>query len=138
MQGILDKAKQDIDMNLLAFQSPNCIYYSDSCPTGLAGYSNQRYAWRFKVPDDLQFRASNNLLEFLAAITTPWINIIGGRLSPGDCALFMTDSMTAEEWMKKSNFVESNNNPIQATACINAMRKYASIFMNVDVKGYSQ
>jgi hypothetical protein len=135
MQGILDKAKQGIDMNLLAFQSANCVYYSNSCPTGLAGYSNQGYAWRFKVPDDLQFRASNNWLELLAAITTPWINIIGGCLSLGDCALLMTDSMTAEGWMKKSNFVEPNNNPIQATARVNATRKYASNFMNVNVKG---
>jgi hypothetical protein len=53
MQGILDKAKQGIDMNLLAFQLPDCIYYSDSCPTGLGGYSNQGHAWRFKVPDNL-------------------------------------------------------------------------------------
>ncbi len=29
MQGILHKAKQGIDMNLLAFRLPDCIYYSD-------------------------------------------------------------------------------------------------------------
>ncbi len=138
MQGILDKAKQGIDMNLLAFWLPNCIYYSDSCPASLGGYSNQGHAWHFKVPDDLQFRASNNLLEFLAAIITPWINIIGGCLSPGNCALSMTDSTTAEGWMKKSNFVKPNDDPIQATACVNAARKYTSIFMNANVKGYSQ
>jgi hypothetical protein len=69
-------------MNLLAFRLPDQVYYSDSCPAGLGGYSNQEYAWRFKVPDKLQFRASNNLLEFLAAIITPWIHIIGGCLSP--------------------------------------------------------
>jgi hypothetical protein len=40
--------------------------------------------------------------------------------------------------MKKSNFVKPNNNPIQATACVNVARKYASIFMNADVKGQSQ
>jgi hypothetical protein len=138
MQRILDKAKQGIDMILLTFLLPNRVYYSDSCPAGLRGYSNQGHTWHFKVPDDLQFRASNNLLEFLAAIITPWINIIGGHLSPGDCALSMTDSMTAEGWMKKSNFVKPNNNPIQAMACDDAARKYASIFMNLDVKGYSQ
>jgi hypothetical protein len=96
MQGILDKVKQGIDINLLALWLPDCIYYSDSCPASLRGYSKQRQAWRFKVPDDLQFWASNNLLEFLATIITPWINIIGGCLSTGDCALSMTDSMTAE------------------------------------------
>ncbi len=91
IQGILNKAKHGIDMNSLAFWSPNHFYYSDSCPANLGGYSNQGHARHFKVPDNLQFRASNNLLEFLAAIITPWINIIGGRLSPGDCALSITD-----------------------------------------------
>ena len=55
-------------MNLLAFRSPDRIYYSDSCPAGLGGYSDQGFAWRFAIPDELLFRASNNLLEFLAAV----------------------------------------------------------------------
>jgi hypothetical protein len=71
-------------MNLLVFRLPDQVYYSDSCLAGLGGYSNQGYAWHFKVRDELQFRASNNLLEFLAAIVTPKIDIIGGRLSLGD------------------------------------------------------
>jgi hypothetical protein len=115
MQGILDKAKQSINMNLLVFQSPNRVYYSNSCPAGLRRYSNQGHAWCFKVPNNLQFRASNNLLvlEFLAAIITPWINIIGGGcLSPGDFALSMTDSTTAEWRMKISNFVKPNDDLI--------------------------
>jgi hypothetical protein len=115
MQTILNKANKGIDMNLLAFRSPNCIYYLDSCPAGLGGYSNQGNTWCFNLRDDLQFRASNNLLEFLAAIITPWIDIIKGRLNLGDCALSMTDSTAAEGWMRKSNFVEPDNNPIQVT-----------------------
>jgi hypothetical protein len=95
-------------------------------------------AWRFQIPDDLLFRASNNLLEFLAAIITPWIDIIYGRLNPGDCALSMTDSTTAEGWMRKSNFSEASVDPIQARVRADAARKYADIFMNADVKGYSQ
>jgi hypothetical protein len=138
MQGILDKSKRGINMNLLAFRLPDQVYYSDSCPAGLGGYSDQGYAWRFKVPDELQFRASNNLLEFLAAIVTPWIDIIGRCLSPGDCTLSMTNSTTTEGWMKKSNLIKPNNDPIQATAHVDAARKYASIFMNADIKGYSQ
>jgi hypothetical protein len=138
MQGILDKAKKGINMNLLVFDLPDQVYYSNSCPADLGGYSNQGHAWHFKVPDKLLFRASNNLLEFLAAIVTQWINIINGCLGPGDCALSMTNSMTAEGWMKKSNLVEPNNNAIQAMAYINVARKDASIFMNAGVKGYSQ
>jgi hypothetical protein len=138
MQSILDKAKKGIDMNLLAFRSPDRIYYSDSCPAGLGGYSDQGFAWRFAIPDDLLFRASNNLLEFLAAVITPWIDILNDRLTAGDCALSMTDSTTAEGWMRKSNFVEPNEHPVQAKTRVDAARKYASIFMDADIKGYSQ
>jgi hypothetical protein len=70
MLKFLDKSKGGTDMNLLGFRSPDRIYYSDSCPAGLGGYSNQGSAWRFRIPDDLLFRTSNNLLEFFAAIIT--------------------------------------------------------------------
>jgi hypothetical protein len=138
MLKILDKSKGGTDMNLLGFCSPDRIYYSDSCPAGLGGFSNQGYAWHFKIPDNLLFRASNNLLEFLAAIIMPGIDIISRRLSPGDCALSMTDSTTAEGWMKKSNFTKASDDPIQASTCVNAERKYAQVFLDMDVKGYSQ
>jgi hypothetical protein len=105
-------------MNLLGFRSPNRIYYSNSCPASLGGYSNQGFAWRFKIPNDLLFCTTNNLLKSLAVIITPWTDIIGGRLSPGDCALSMTDSTTAKGWMQKSNFKEPDNNPIQASTCV--------------------
>jgi hypothetical protein len=138
MLKILDKAKGGIDMNLLGFRSPDHIYYSDSCPAGVGGYSNQGFVWHFHIPDDLLFRALNNLLEFLAAVITLWIDIVNGRLSPGDCALLMTDSTTAKGWMRKSNFSKPDDNPVQAQTCVNAARKYAKIFLNADVKGYSQ
>ena len=99
MLKLLKKAKGRIDMNLLGFCSPDRIYYSDSCPAGLGNYSNQGFACCFRIPDDLLFRASNNLLEFLVAIVMPWVDIINGRLSSGDCALSMTNSTTAEGWM---------------------------------------
>jgi len=50
----------------------------------------------------------------------------------------MTDSTTAEGWMQKSNFVEPNEHPVQAKTRVDAARKYASIFLDADIKGYSQ
>jgi hypothetical protein len=44
MQEVLDKAKNGVDMNLLAFRSPDRIYYLDSCPHGLGGYRDQGHA----------------------------------------------------------------------------------------------
>ena len=93
---ILGKCHQGIDLNLIAFWQPTHVYRSDSCPAGLGGYSHKGFAWRFYLPDELKFRASNNLLEHLAAIITPWIDIIAGRLKKGDFTLSMTDSTTSE------------------------------------------
>jgi hypothetical protein len=62
-------------------------------------------------------------------VITPRIGIINGRLNQGDCALSMMDSTTAEGWMKKSSFIEPNNDPIQATARVDAARNYAKLFM---------
>jgi hypothetical protein len=138
MQSILKKAKEGIDINLLTFRSLDRIYYSNSCPIGRGSYSNQEHAWCFKAPDNPQFRATNNFLKFLAAIITPWINIINGGLKQKDCAMSMTDSTTAKEWMKKSNFHKHNNDPIQGTTHIDAARHYTQLFMGLEVKGYIQ
>ncbi len=50
----------------------------------------------------------------------------------------MTNSTTANGWMNKSNFNKYSNNPIQVTTRIDASRHYAQLFMDADVKGYSQ
>jgi hypothetical protein len=50
----------------------------------------------------------------------------------------MTDSTMAEGWMKKSNFSEAGNDPIQASARVDAARKYAQVFLDADVKGFCQ
>ncbi len=49
----------------------------------------------------------------------------------------MTDSTTAEGWMKKLNFSKAANDPIQALTCVDAAIKYTQVFLDVDVKGYS-
>jgi hypothetical protein len=104
----------------------------------LGGYSNEGFAWRYPIPPSLRFRASNNLLEFIAAIITPWIDILSGRLQSGDCALSMTDSSTAEGWMWKTNFRESDEDQVQTDVRIEAARKFAMDFNDHGIKSYSQ
>lgn len=87
----LDVAHEGISMNNLVFRLPNRVYRSDSCPHGLGGYSDQGWAWRFYLPPELRFRASNNLLEHISSIITPWIDMLAGRIQPEDCLLSMTD-----------------------------------------------
>ncbi len=50
----------------------------------------------------------------------------------------MTDSTTAEGWMQKSNFDEFSEDPIQASARADAACHHARLFMDKDIKGYSQ
>jgi hypothetical protein len=88
-------ANKGISLNSIAFHCPTHVYRFDSCPTGLGGYSHEGFTWRWYLPEDLNFRATNNLLEHLAAIISPWIDILAGRLQSEDCVLLMTDSTTA-------------------------------------------
>jgi hypothetical protein len=63
---------------------------------------------------------TNNFLEYLAAIITPWIDLINGQLMKWGCALSMTDSSTAEGWMRKTNFIKTEDNKIQVKAQVDA------------------
>ena len=81
---------------------------------------------------------SNNLLEHLAAIVTPWIDIIAGRLTDGDCVLSMTDSTTSEGWLRKTNFRETSDDDTQAAVRIDVARKHARQYMSYGIKEYSQ
>ena len=71
-------------------------------------------------------------------IITSWTDLLAGRLECGDCALSMTDSTTAEGWMRKSNFNEVSKDPVQATVRADAARHHTRLFMDPEIKGYSQ
>ena len=105
---------------------------------GLGGYSHAGFAWRFYLPEHLKFRASDNLLEHIASIITPWIDIIKGRLKPGDYSVSMMDSSTSEVWSCKTNFKEDGEDPIQATIRLEVARGHARSFMDNNIKDYSQ
>ncbi len=134
----LKQANNGISLNQIVYRKPTHAYRSDSCPAGLGGYSHQGWAWRFYIPQHLQFRASNNLLEHIASIITPWIDMINGRINEGDCALSMTDSTTSEGWNKKTNFKEDTEDPIEATVRIEVARGHAKRLMQYGIKDYSQ
>jgi hypothetical protein len=81
----------------------------------MGGYSHKGFAWQFYLPTKLKFRTSNNLLEHIAAIIMPWIDIIAGCIKKGNCALLMTNGTTSEGLLRKSNFIKDGKDPIQAT-----------------------
>ena len=74
----------------------------------------------------------------MAAIITPWIDIIHGRLQKGDCALSMTDSTTSKGWLRKTNFKEDFDDPVQAQVKIQIARDHATRYMHQEIRDYSQ
>jgi hypothetical protein len=82
MQSILEKAEKGINMNLLAFRSPvGYIIPNHAQQTLVATATKDTHGGSiFNVPANLQFRATNNLLELHAAIYMPWIDLIKDRL----------------------------------------------------------
>jgi hypothetical protein len=138
MLSFLHKAYTGINMNLISFRCSTHIYKSDSCPYGLGGYSHQGFAWRLELPENCCFRVSNNLLEFITSIITPWIDLISKRLRPEDCALLMTDSTTSAGWLKKTFFLEKETNPIKETIHLEIARKHTSHFTHHNIKEYPQ
>jgi hypothetical protein len=51
--------------------------------------------------------------------------ILANCLQSGDCALSMTDSSTAEGWMRKTNFRVSDKDQIQMDVRVKAAQKFA-------------
>ena len=69
---------------------------------------------------------------------TPLIDIIAKRLGPRDFSLSITDSSTSEGWLRKSNFKEDGENPIQATIRLEVSRSDAKRIIENKMKIYSQ
>jgi hypothetical protein len=69
---------------------------------------------------------------------TLWRDIIAGRLTRGDCALSMTNSMTLEGWLKKTKFIEDGESPIQATICLEVAHLHALHYLSHETREYSQ
>jgi hypothetical protein len=122
MINIIKITHDSISMNIIVYQCPMHIYHSDSCPAGLGGYNNSSFAWQYYLKPEHQFQATNNLLEHIAAIITPWVDIIWARLLLGGCALSMTNSTTSEGWLHKTNFSKLKEDPIQATVRLEVAR----------------
>ncbi len=50
----------------------------------------------------------------------------------------MTDSTTLEGWLKKTNFIEDEESPIQATIRLEVARLHASHYLSHEIREYSQ
>ena len=128
-----------ISMNNLVFRKPTIIYRSDACPAGIGGYNNFGRAWRWHIPNYLQQRATLNMLEHLSTIIGPWVDIIEKNMKPNSCILSMGDSTTANGWLRKSNFKESDDEPIEMTTTKTTLsRLHTTHIIENNVTSYTQ
>ena len=125
-------------MNLISFQKPTHVYRSDACPWGIGGYNHKGRAWRLEIPEHLCFRATLNMLEFLAACIGPWVDILENNLPPLSCTLSMTDSTTTAGWLRKSNFKDDDENDQHQICKLQFSREHAYRLLINDIKEYSQ
>lgn len=135
----LEIAHKGISMNLITFRKPTIAYRSDACPAGIGGYSSKGRAWRWELPTNLRFRATLNMLEHIATIIGPWIDIIEGNMPEYSCVLSMSDSTTAAGWLKKSNFQPSETESKEMTRIkLLFSRSHATRMMENKCVDYSQ
>ena len=134
----LTKAHQGIDINLIVFREPTHAYFSDACPIGIGGYNDRGHAWRWHIPTHLRYRASINMLEHVASIVGPWIDILSNQLPPLSCSISLTDSTTSAGWLRKSNFSDTGDNVEHLHAKLQVARSHATRFIDNDIREYSQ
>jgi hypothetical protein len=96
----LEQAVNGISLNLLTFHRPTHIGRSDASEHGIGGFSaTTGIAWRWEIPLELWWRATLNVLEYLAGYITLWMEIHVGKAPKGSCGLSQTDSTSAAGWL---------------------------------------
>jgi hypothetical protein len=104
----------------------------------LGGWNSWGFYWFIEFPDELLGRAHINLLEFLAALIGPWLDVYYGRLQKEDCFLVMGDSTTAAGWIHRTRYRGKDEDDDDFNARLTVARKYARLVLNNDLVNYSQ
>lgn len=134
----VSKVEQGISFNLVTFRKPNKLYRADACPWSIGGHNHEGRAWRFEIPIQYLFRATLNMLEHLASVIGPWIDIIENKMPELSCTLSLTDSTTSCGWMKRSNFIEKGETKLLTAGKREVSRGHASRYLKYNLKDYTQ
>jgi hypothetical protein len=130
----LKQAHAGISMNLLTYRAPDHHHRADACEKGIGGYDMATgKAWRWEIPQEHWGKFTLNSLEFIASFISFWIGILDGTIKAGDCVLSETDSTSAQGWLYKSNFDDSDQEIQMLIA-----RKMAEIANAASIVLYSQ
>jgi hypothetical protein len=101
-------------MNRITHRQPSQLGWSDSCTSGLRGFSLNGTAWRLRIPKSspiFGIAKVNNVLEFLALAIRLWTILIecekGGH--PGECVLVLGDSTSALGWLFRMGHIQKDS-----------------------------
>ena len=135
----IEKAHRGINLNLLTLRLPDRAYRADACPFGIGGYSSEGRAWRWYIPQNLQFRATLNMLEFIASTIGEWIDILEENMAPLTCTISLTDSTTSAGWLHKTSFTFNEKEPKELTkAKCSIARGHAKRLFDAQVLQFQQ
>ena len=82
----LQTTNQGISINLLTYQVPTHHLCSDALDHGISSYSlTSGQAWCYQLPVECQVRVSLNMLKFLGAFITLWVEILEGQVPEEAC-----------------------------------------------------
>jgi hypothetical protein len=110
----LHRANGGISMNRISHRQPSQLGWSDSCPSGLGGFSLNGTAWRLRIPDSSPIfgvATVNNVLEFLALTITLWTIILECEWEGAseECILVLGDSTSAIGWLFRTGHVQKES-----------------------------
>lgn len=127
-------------MNYISYRSPTCCYRADACPWGIGWYSSKGHVWRCEIPKHLLWRATLNMLEFVASTIGPWIDLVEFNLAPLSCFLSQTDGSTSNEWLRKSNFPDDSEEEedMHLERKMELARQHSMRLLINEIKEYSQ
>ena len=138
MLEFLNYTHAGVNMNMITHRRPTRIYFADACPAGIGGYNSIGIAWRWPLPTHLLNRATSNMLEHVASTIGPWLDIHLGNLPLFSCILSMSDSTTSAGWLRKSNFMDTDDTSLHMRQKAETSRTHAIRMMHNNIKEYSQ
>ena len=101
-------SQEGIDLNHINFIEPTAITVSDACETGIGGFEDNTYGWRYELPSDLQGVFTINLLEFLGSAITVRRSMRRKHRTELKKYLAVTDSSCGTGWLYHSSFSPVN------------------------------
>ena len=80
------------------------------------------------------------MLECVASIIGPWIDLTENTIQPFSFILFMTDSTTSTRWLQKSKFTDNSEeeSEIHLACKIELAQDHDMRLMENEIKEYSQ